>query len=348
MRLRAQVSESLRNLWSRPLQSIFIAVVSASLAFTVFLLPWLNLTYANALLEQDVLDGRTIIVIGNSTGTIPTGLCDSLNSVQGVRSAGAVIAGVDAETPGGRRLSAVLVTPGLISVQWPELAAPETRGVVLPASESQLALGQVDLVIDSSRASVEIVGKARAPGRLNNLASMLMIPSSQVGASTECYVESAPGSESGVGDVVASRFPANAGYRVVPFLAGPRAGANSEVLIDSSPVRWLPIAAAAVVVVLTASLAWSRRYDLAVYQQLGLPRTGVAVMSLVEWFAVVLLPASAGTFAAILLAAQGDVTSTAAVSAASATLQFVLGSILAPLAAGIVALGLGRASAGKL
>lgn len=343
------VSEAISNTFARPLQTSLIAVLSAALAFAAFMLPWTTVSQAHAMLDQDIDEGRSIMVVGSSGGRISTERCDLLRSVAGVTQAGAVLRTIELRSEGGRAISAVLVTPGLPTLQWPELMNLVPGSIVAPTNENALASGvPASVTIDGVAHQLTAGGSAVSRGRVSSLHSMVMIPSSVESVASECYVETVPGAEAGIAAVTAAWFPASEGARTIPLVSGKPAGATSQELLAASPQLWVILCAIGTIVFAVGSSVWSRRHDFAVYQQLGLSRRGSLAMSLVESTMTVFIPAAGGILAAVVVAAFSDVRVEALNFAISSTAMFLLGIAIVPLVASLICMSVGRSSAGKL
>ncbi|WP_136040661.1 MULTISPECIES: hypothetical protein [unclassified Microbacterium] len=343
------VSEAISNAFARPLQTALIAVLSAALAFAAFILPWATVSQAHAMLEQDIAEGRSIIVVGSSGGRISTERCDLLRSVVGVTTAGAILRPVELRSTGGRPISAVLVTPGLPALQWPELPDLAPGTVVVPSTENALASGvPTPAMIDGTERQLTAGGTAISAGRISSLHAKVMIPSSTQSVATECYVEATPGAEAGITSVAAAWFPATEGARTIPLVPGKPAGATSQEHLSSSPQLWVILCAIGTIVFAVGSSVWSRRHDFAVYQQLGLSHRGSLVMTLVESTITVYIPAAGGVLAAVAVASLGDVRTEALEFASTSAAMFMVGITIVPIVATFICLSVGRSSAGKL
>ncbi|MGH3691376.1 MAG: hypothetical protein ACRDT7_14585 [Microbacterium sp.] len=343
------VSEAISNTFARPFQTALIAVLSAALAFAAFILPWATVSQAHAMLEQDIAEGRSIVVVGSSGGRISTERCDLFRSVSGVTTAGAVLRTVDLRSAGGRPISAVLVSPGLPALQWPELPDLAPGGIVVPSTENALSSGTPTLVtIDGAEHELTAGGAAISTGRISSLHSMVMIPSSVQSVTSECYVEASPGTEAGLAAVAAAWFPAAEGARTIPLVPGKPAGATGQELLATSPQLWVILCAIGTIVFAVGSSVWSRRHDFAVYQQLGLSHRGSLVMSLVETAITVYIPAAGGVLAAVIVATLGEVRMESLEFASTSAAMFLLGTAIVPAVATFICISVGRSSAGKL
>jgi hypothetical protein len=349
MKLVDCVSEAISNAFARPFQTALIAVLSAALAFAAFVLPWATLSQAHAMLEQDIAEGRSIIVVGSSGGRISSERCDLLRSVAGVTTAGAVLRTVQLRSAGGRPISAVLVTPGLPALQWPELPDLAPGSVVVPSTENALASGvPTHVMIDGAEHHLTTGGNAISAGRISSFHAKVMIPSSAQSVTSECYVEATPGAEAGIASVAAAWFPTTEGARTISLVPGKPAGATSQELLSSSPQLWMILCAIGTIVFAVGSSVWSRRHDFAVYQQLGLSHRGSLVMNLVESTITVYIPAAGGILAAVVIAALGDVRTEALEFASASAAMFILGITIVPIVSTFICISVGRSSAGKL
>ncbi|WP_223622465.1 hypothetical protein [Microbacterium sp. EST19A] len=301
------------------------------------------------MLEQDIAEGRSTMVVGSSGGRISTERCDLFRSVAGVTTAGAVLRTIELRSAGGRPISAVLVTPGLPVLQWPELPDLTPGSIVAPSTENALTIGvPTAVIIDGTEHHLTAGGAAISAGRISSLHSMVMIPSSIQNVASECYIEATPGAEAGIVAVAAAWFPATEGARTIPLVPGKPAGATSQELLSSSPQLWVILCAVGTIVFAVGSSVWSRRHDFAVYQQLGLSHRGSLVMSLVESTITVYIPGAAGILAAVVIAAFGDVRTEALEFASASVVMFLVGTALVPMASALICISVGRSSAGKL
>ena len=349
MKITDCVSEAISNTFARPLQTTLIAVLSAALAFAAFILPWATLSHAHAMLEQDIAEGRSIIVVGSSGGRISTDRCDLLRSVAGVVTAGAVVRTVELTSTSGRPISAVLATPGLPALQWPELPDLAPGSVVVPSTENAFASDvPTPVMIDGAEHHLTAGGTAISAGRIISLHAKVMIPSSAQSVTSECYVEATPGAEEGIASVTAAWFRATEGAHTTSLVPGKPAGATSQELLSSSPQLWVILCAVGTIVFAVGSSVWSRRFDFAVYRQLGLSRRGSLMMSLVESTMTVFIPSAGGILVAVCVAALGDVRAEALAFASASTAMFLLGSAVVPIVATLICISVGRSSAGKL
>lgn len=345
MTLSNCVSEALSNLLSRPVQAVFLALASSALFFAAFFLPWLTMTQAVHSLNSDVAEGRSILIVGSRSGEISTLRCDQLRSVEGIHSAGSVIRGLVAHGDSGQILNVVLATAGLPHVQWADLPPTYRDGAI--ASSLSVGLG-TRVRVEGVDEVFAVSSVASSASRIASLQGAVVVPSSEVATTSECYVSAYPGAEAAVAAIMPWWFGSEAGVRVIPNISGPSSGETAQAIISSNAGAPITLGCAAAIVLLLAISVWSRRHDLAVYQQLGLSRAGALVMALTESVALVFVPGAIGTLAALVIALVLETSSDAVGDAMLGSVMLFLGVLVGPLVGALLHISLGRANAGRL
>ena len=220
--------------------------------------------------------------------------CDALGTVSGVAAAGGVTSVEQLSTGVGEARSVALVsaTPGLPSVYWPD-ASPHAGTVAGAAVARDLGLVDGAFLPVRARDPIPIAAVAQPSPRSSDFDLIVARRVPPRGGTDECLVESEPGARQRVEAVLLGWFPESA-TAVAPYFLAPETGRTPQAEVSGRVSAWFPLAAA----VLTGfgMLAWwvIRRSEFALYGVLGLDPRGLALMLVVEWGILCLLPGAVG------------------------------------------------------
>lgn len=328
--VRTGVAEGGRNVVAAPALFGALTVIVAALAGGAAVA---DLAVVDRIVtdERAYLDaGGDLLVATVRDGSVDAAACAAVGRLDGVSAASAV--SVRQARLAGRPehvQTVLLATPGLEQmVGLPALAAGQVlvsqvvadRWAWGPATAVQLVPGSTGPAEWDVPADPLAVGSVADLTRFGDAASSaIVVPAAATGTVDECLVQAVPAAF----DEVAAAVPALLGdgadtavdvRRLVDAGAfGPDAAAD----FADRPTRGAGLAAGAVVGVLLALVAWTRRQRSALYATLGLPWAGGVVLRVTE----ALLPVAAGAgwgglCAAVAGTALGLPPGTAALTAA--------------------------------
>jgi hypothetical protein len=303
-RLSELVREARGNLGPRQVLFGAVAVVVLS---SLGILTGLSATRA---LEQErdrrAAGGLTWVADRSDERPLAAASCEALNRVDGVAAAGGVVDGIAVSVypfVGANPLPVRQVTPHALAA-WTD----EHYGTTLVLGRDLEALGQAALgstIVNESGTEVGIIGARLDPavpvGALRASVLVTVAPTAPLSA---CWVRMQPGAYSVGGQVLGPAF-AGQGARVSEFLPASRGPSPYERWADFAGIQpW--IAAGALLVIVAALLAWTRRSELAVYRAFGTTRRQLAVVLWIETLAVLVVAASLAGSLSLLVVGSAD------------------------------------------
>lgn len=274
------------------------SAVLATLTFALLLLgmaPLLNEAHHVAETSaSSVARGVNVLrVTADERLSIDSRRCDALQSVEGVRAAGAIVRTEPLRASSDKTYNNRIyyVTPGFMAVAWHQ--APEDGRIALGAvTAERLGIIEGADLRFASHSGTQRAGNVNVPAgpaRLDAFETSLVVPIAAEAMVDECLVESVPGSRAAVEKVVMSWF--GEGFVVVPFDPHLQPIEETVARFRQSTALWTgPFSVA---LVLTAQLVWVwvRRVDLVQMKALGLNRAGLGLLVTTE-IAIVTLPAA--------------------------------------------------------
>lgn len=284
-----------------PRQVLFGAVALVMLS-SLGILTGLNATRA---LEQErdrrAAGGLTWVADRSDERPLSAASCEALNRVDGVAAAGGVVDGSPADVypfVGANPLPVRQVTPHALAA-WTD----QDYGNALVLGRDLEALGQASLgssVVNETGTEVGVIGVRLDPavpvGALRASVIVRVAPTVPLSA---CWVRMQPGAYATGGDVLGPAF-AGQGARVAEFLPTSRGPSPYERWVEFAGIQpW--IAAGALIVIVAALLAWTRRSELAVYRAFGTTRWQLGVVLWIETLAVLLVAASLASSLSLLV-----------------------------------------------
>jgi hypothetical protein len=230
--------------------------------------------------------------------------CDSLNTVPGVRAAGGVVetSTVITEVDPTMRVSSISATEGYLRIIWPDTVLPRVSSLVVAGFSLRDRLGVVPEsylpVVDSTTRDErrivfvsQVAHKSlRQPVRDGDL--LTVVP--PTGSVPVCYVEADFPVHGEIGVVISSWFSNPDSIIIAPMTQATVIGKEPTDRLRSRASAWGPLCGF-VVILLVQSLLWlARRSDIALYRLLSLSLSGIIIMTVVDFAAVVFVPAAIG------------------------------------------------------
>lgn len=304
--------EGLRGTLARRLQSMALGAGVSLISALVCIVSLGEIHQLEAQWREQIYAGSNVLSItavgASAGGTLDGYRCDAMRSIDGVRSAGAILhtEEVFAATSPKTRLTLVTTTPGYLQVAYPRDSRAATASTVAGASVvaelgltddgyfAYLTSGQADVI------SIQVDLATRMSARREPLDNAVLVASGRHASTYECLVEAQPGALDGLVSVAAAWF-APTEVKVTPELP------NNDLVGDPTPLlqgrfgQWLPLTAGVALVVFLLITWWARRADYASYRALGLGVSQLALLLTAEtavsfWIPIVVGYASACVF----------------------------------------------------
>lgn len=303
-RLRASsiLYEGYRNVASRSGGSWILGLVTLVATVGVIALSSSLLLVATDDLERARDGGANAFIVASDGGpAITAERCDQLLEVEGVRSAGAVLATRAAtfESSPDDVISVQEVTPGYGRVAFP--GASTHPGAAVGATAAKLTGARAgSALLERARSQPVVVayaagaGESRIPGAENSV----LVPTLPGGTVTECVVEAEPANRAAVERLLLTWFAPGEYWSVLPMA---RSGAAEGVLDGRALIVFAPPAIALAVIALATSMHSSRRPEYALYRLLGWTRGQLLGMITWECSATVFAPAAAGVVLGLVI-----------------------------------------------
>lgn len=256
--------------------------------------------------------GSTVFSVSSTDGTpISAARCDALNSVTGIRAAGAVLSSQTEAFPLGatRRAYVTLGTPGLIAVIWPfdaNVSRPATPVVGATLAKEYGLVEGASLPLGGTIYSDVVVATSTSP-RDDNYDNRVVVPTTVTPETVarSCLVDAAPGSRSTVERLLTEWFPAVPPVFAVPVVdvgAYPDAGQ----MMVSRATQLSGLVGALIITVVYGLVCTMRRADYALYRILGMSSWSRLIMLSTETVSLVLVPLAAGAALGLILSSPAD------------------------------------------
>ncbi|WP_417556583.1 hypothetical protein [Microbacterium sp.] len=230
--------------------------------------------------------------------------CDSLRRVDGIRDAGSVLSQESAAIDlfPGSSVSLVTATPGYIRIVWDvEVASAVGIGSEISAtfgvrSESAFVLHSTKTPPSSWRmeGATLLPSTSRVAGANQSIVAV-SLPS---GDTRECLIEAEVGARSAVESYLLSKFAGNS--VVSPLFTDTGVGKSVDEELTGRLSQWIPPAAALLIGSISLLSLFGRRADFALYQLVGVPRSGFVYMAVTEVAITAWLPFAIGSAIAVI------------------------------------------------
>lgn len=296
----ASVSEGLANVRLSALGPLLVAVVVLVVGGALVA----DLRTAGAVLDAEerylAQGGDLLVARAQGDASLDAARCAAVTDVVGVRAAAGVAVEPGAVRLEGRPESAqtvVRATAGVVDLlDLPWVGGGEVVVADALAERWQWAAG-TRLRLDPAGAATlgapvgTLTVRAVADlARLGDAASTaLLVPQAPVGPVDECWVRVAPQHREDVRGVLPALLgeTGTTAVQVADRLPPGALTQDAAAAYDARATRWAPVAAGAVVGLLWAVVAWTRRGRSALYASIGVPRAGAVLLRWVEGAAVV-------------------------------------------------------------
>lgn len=341
---KGTTGEVFRNVRASFVRSIAAATLAATLGSAIIVLGWLDLTDIEAGWERQVHAGVYAFSITTSDQTfLDAARCDELETIDGVRAAGAVLSVTTVYPTTNPRTAYLLVgaTPGYASVAFPGLEGATMAGAVAGLSVSA-ELGLADGSTFAYRtgsagetSAIDIDLAANSPSRFEVSDSAVIVALAPEGGVSECIVEAWPGHERAVEAVIGSWFPMK--QTVAKSVA--RVDASDRDVAGDLRTRlsqWAPLVAAFILGGYLLLDWWSRRQEFALYRMLGMSGKQELLVLTLETLTKAFVPLCFGAFVTISIlgnqmtgmSADGALRDLVAVSLCLLTLPVIAGLVM--------------------
>lgn len=251
--------------------------------------------------------GSTVFSVSSVDNSPISGArCDALNSVSGVKTAGAVIdnRSESFQLGGSRPAYVTYATPGVVALVWPgsnDVLGSESGPVVGSSLAAEFGLVENSSLIIGS-AVYDSISVAVAPSpRDGNYDNRVVIP---IAASPDllirtCLVDSMPGSRSEVESLLTGWFP-SAPPVFVASVVPPGTFTASDEMMEVRLSQYSGLGAGVLIAMIYGLTCTMRRSEYALYQVLGLPPGRRLIMLSTETIMAALLPFSFGSTLALI------------------------------------------------
>lgn len=334
-RLMSVVSEAWRNVYSSPLRTGLIGVVTAA---TIGALAFAEMTTISGIIDyQSEIDaaGGHAYIATSETG-LPAGRCSALYLQTGVAASGemAALPSVTPTKTVGRSYSSSAATPAALEMLTEHngiesLVATQFGYFVGHEAARELGLSP-GMALDIGNGPHPVLGVIETTLRNTRTGRSVLIPGSVEAISTTCMVEYERGAVAGRRDFVAAAFSDVDDVAVDPLI---KLGEFSRDPLQD--MRQRPTGTAWVLVGITLTIVvwivlWFGRSDIGLYRALGTPRSALITIKALE-STLIAVPGSIIGFVwatAIRSATEGHLPDSAALaiallSALSAMLLFL-------------------------
>lgn len=257
-------------------------------------------------LKDQIAKGSHAYVVTSSAARVlsPT-RCEAVRNLQGVRTAGAQVR-VYSTAASSAPDSVIAVwegTAGLGEFMFPDLDEAHTIGAAAGrdvAAATGAAPGAVLRLEGASDYSVVVSGvSSLATERIKGSSRALFIPTARPASASACFVEALPGYEDALEATLTTWFgPANE-WTVASLLPPGRFEVDIAEAARAGAMKWISPGFGLVIVVISASLWWSRRQEFALYDLLGFRPRHQLLMLFVEWSVTAMVPAICGAGLAV-------------------------------------------------
>lgn len=305
MRRGEVVREGLRNLRAHPTLTAVTFLVIFVIAGGAILASVGDLVSISNRQEALVAQGSNVWNVTTAeTEGLSASRCDSLNAVDGVKTAGAVLSMTYLESAiyDSEYVAVQIGTPGLVGAYWPSLGNGIAYSVVGATVASRYGLvDQSQLILkEGPKQSVFTVVPAASSPRGAAYDQLLLEIAPASGSTRECIVEASPGHRRSVEALLIGWFR---GTEVVvsPYIQLPEGSRLPQNELAERLSAWFAPAAAVFVNAAIIGSWLMRRQEFALYALLGLKAKHILLMLLVEFAVLVVLPICMGVVTALLI-----------------------------------------------
>ena len=242
--------------------------------------------------------------------------CDSTRLIEGVSTAGGRLNAQQAtalQTP-DTPLTIHSVTPGYIGILFPsEREIWNSRTVSANQISKELGLKAGSALVLSgtgthsaaSTSLLTIQSTAERVSRIDGLNRGIMIAAAPSGYVDECLVAALAGHGTIVAQGLRGWF-STSDVRVQPMIMPSQLEVDPELCLQNRWSKWTWLIGGSALIVLSGSIWWSRRNEIALYAFLAFSRTDLLFMILFEVSLLVLAPAQFGASIALSLLVLGS------------------------------------------
>lgn len=309
------VGEALANLGAHRLLTVLVVALGVATPAAALALSAADVHGIVGRQDQLVARGSTVFSITTTDRTtLPAERCDEANRISGVRASGGVVdsQAIHVQLPDYRYVSLLSVTPGLPLIYWPdgERRDGTIAGSVIATDFGLVAGATLPVSAPESRyLAIGVTEAAASRNRDYDLVLAQVVP--PLGSTYECLVESVPGAQRRVEAALRGWFPGTPTL-VTPYFTPPDTGLSPQQELEGRLSAWFAVAAALIGSGSVLASWMIRRSEFALYAILGLGRRGLLLMLLVEWTALVLVPASVGLVVGAAVTGSGALEATVA------------------------------------
>lgn len=313
-RKRTVIREALLNLRARPALSAAVFIVSATAAFLLTLGTTLDVSTIASQYAAQVSSGVNVASVTSiDSSPLDAGRCAQLEGVPGVLDAGG-LAGYRAINIGGTGSHATVaeVTSGYAAIIWPQLRQTSENlsvvaGRALAADQGLRPGSLVTIQEATSSAPSKLKISAVAPAsqrnpRFDNYIAVIVPPTGSV---SSCIFESRPGSQAGLGGLIAGWFP-NTPTNLAPLTETGTVGTTPAQLFAARISQAFPALAFAAIALAALGFWTMRRSEYALYRLLGMPAAKLLLALVVEGTFLIALPECMGVLAGDFLIARNS------------------------------------------
>lgn len=272
------VEEFIANTKAGFVRVVIVALIAAAAGFAQSALTVNEVVRAQDALQQADSSGQFSWRVSDRDGKLSAAACDSLQSIEGVRSAGAIMSSVTLTPANQPGLSYALhtTTPGYLAAIWPHelqtTSAATTDGIVAGAIVGErLGLRNGTILTAHQRGNEQLllpVSAVLPPSeRAPRADRALYLSAPATGMVDECIVDIDPAYAAGMDLILASQL--DRGATIAPYLHARSTDADPQELLDQRASRFGWIAAATVVSLTVLGFWYARRTDFALYRLLG-------------------------------------------------------------------------------
>ncbi len=309
-RLRDLAVDAVRNVAGTPARSLLLGVVAAGV---VGGLVFTELAFTQSLLDFQgsfATKGGHVVVASNDDG-LPAARCAALAATPGITAAAAVEPGIPVETnvaPGTLFQTGRITAGGLrlfTAGTPPEVADAADRWILGAAAADELGLEPgMWLSIDGESRQVGAV--VDTEDRNPQIARWILTITPPVGDVTQCWVEYAPGAQSGRIELLDTIFADTGDNLVVrPWIRLDEFARNPTQELATRPQRNAWVAAGLLLAALVWLATWFRRAHIGLYRAVGTSPTALLILGFVEAALPLIVGAAAGTLWATATWAAG-------------------------------------------
>ena len=297
------IGEALRNVRSYALVSVITFVVAALSGYLTVAVTASQV--GEIVAQQQIMVARGLDVWRVQVKEpISTQECEALRQVNGIRDAGSVLSQQSAAIGAfpGSSVNSITATPGYIRIVWGVDIAPAVGvGSEISATyglRSESAFDLRSTVTPQSSSRLEDVTLLPPTSRVAGANQSVVVSSLSHGLTRECLVEADVGARSAVESYLLSEY---AGDSVIsPLFSDTGVGRSVDEQLQGRLSQWIPLAVTFLLGLMILFSQFGRRADFALYQLVGVPKSGFVYMLVTEAALTAWLPFSTGGVIGIL------------------------------------------------